>query len=127
MSVNTVVGSSCKFSIGATAYSAQVTGYDISGDADVAPIKTLGDKAYPKTDDNDSLNLSYLYDDESGLAGALWTAKKAGTSVSIEAQLGDSKYSGTMYVQNCSSAVTADGATTGTAVLIGSLDLADVS
>lgn len=127
MSVTTVVGSSCTFKIGATAYSAQVTGYDIQGDSDVAGVKTLTDKAYPKTDDNDSLNLSYMYDDESGLAGALWTAYKAGTSVSLEAQLGDSKYTGTMYVQSCGASVAADGPTTGTAAFIGSLTLADVA
>jgi hypothetical protein len=47
--------------------------------------------------------------------------------VSIEAQLGDSKYTGTMYVQSCGSSVNAEGATTGSASLIGALTLADVS
>jgi hypothetical protein len=127
MTATSIPGSSCTFKIGATVYSAQVTGYDISGDSDLAPIKTLSDKAYPKNDDNDTLNLSYLYDDESGLAGALWTAYKAGTSLSIEAQLGDSKYTGTMYVTAAGSGVTAEGATTGTAAFIGDLTLADVA
>lgn len=127
MTATSVPGSSCTFKIGATVYSAQVTGYEISGESDLAPVKTLSDKAYPKNDDNDTLNLSYLYDDESGLAGALWTAYKAGTSISIEAALGDSDYTGSMYVTSASSSVTADGATTGSATMIGSLAHGDVA
>lgn len=127
MTATSVPGSSCTFKIGATVYSAQVTGYDIQGDSDLAPIKTLSDKAYPKNDDNDTLNLSYLYDDESGLAGALWTAYKSGDAISIEAALGDSKYTGSMYLTSASSSVTADGATTGSASMVGSLTHADVA
>lgn len=125
MAVISVAGSACTFKVGATAYSAQVTGGSLSVTPNIARTKTLSDTAYPIVDLEHSLSIDYLYDAEDGLVGALNTAAIAGTGLTIELIVGDSKWSGTMYVTDLGPSFSADGVTTGSCSMIGTLALAD--
>ena len=125
MAVVTVAGSACTFKIGATPYSAQITGGSINVTPSIARTKTLTDTAYPLTDLEHSASIDYLYDGEDALVGALNTAAIAGTGLTVEWLIGDTKWSGTMYVTDLGPSFSADGVTTGSVSLIGSLALAD--
>lgn len=125
MPVVSVAGSACTFKIGATAYSAQVTGGTVTVSPNIARTKTLSDTAYPLVDLVHEASIEFLYDEETGLAGAINTAAIAGTGLSLEIVIGDSKFSGTMYVTDLSPSYSADGVTTSSASFIGTLALAD--
>lgn len=125
MAVTTVVGSSCDFKISSTSYAAQVTSGTVTVTPNIARTKTLSDTAYPKVDLVHEANLEFMYDEETGLAGALDTAAIAGTGLTLTIVVGDSKFSGTMYVTDLSHNYSADGAVTSSASFIGSLTLAD--
>lgn len=125
MAVVSVAGSACTFKIGATAYSAQVTAGTITVSPNIARTKTLSDTAYPLTDLVHEASVEFVYDEETGLAGAINTAAIAGTGLSLEIVIGDSKFSGTMYVTDLGASYSADGLTTSNASFIGTLALAD--
>lgn len=125
MAVVTAVGSSCDFKIASTSYSAQVTSGSVTTTPNIARTKTLSDTAYPKVDLVHEANIEFFYDEETGLAGALDTAAVAGTGLTLTIVIGDSKFSGTMYVTSLEHSYSADGAVTSTASFTGSLTLAD--
>jgi len=125
MAVVSVVGSQCDFKISSTSYSAQVTAGTVTVSPNIARTKTLSDTAYPKTDLVHEASLEFIYDEETGLAGALDTAAIAGTGLSLVIVIGDSKFSGTMYVTDLAHSYSADGMATTSATFIGSLTLAD--
>ena len=77
MPATAITGSQFTFTYNAVAYSAQVTGGTVSRETSVTRIKTLTDMAYKNTDDNCTLEVSFLYDEETGLVGALNTAQGA--------------------------------------------------
>lgn len=125
MAVVSVAGSACNFKIGATSYAAQVTGGNVTVTPNIARTKTLSDTAYPLVDLVHEATIEFVYDEETGLTGAINTAAIAGTGLSLEIVIGDSKFSGTMYVTDLGASYTADGITTANASFIGSLTLAD--
>ncbi len=125
MAVVNVVGSACDFKISSTSYAAQVTSGTVTTTPNIARTKTLTDTAYPKVDLVHEADLEFLYDEETGLAGALDVAAIAGTGLSLVIVIGDSKFSGTMYVTNLSHSYSGDGMATTSASFIGSLTLAD--
>lgn len=125
MAVVTVAGSACDFKISSTSYSAQVTAGTVTVSPNIARTKTLSDTAYPLVDLVHEASLEFVYDEETGLAGALNTAAIAGTGLSLTIVIGDSKFSGTMYVTDLSPSYSADGLTTSSASFIGTLSLAD--
>ena len=67
----------------------------------------------------------FINDDESGLLGDLNTAAIAGTGLTIALVIGDTKWTGTMYVTDLGPSFSADGLTTSSASMIGTLTLAD--
>jgi hypothetical protein len=125
MAVISVAGSAITFTVGATARSAQVTGGSVSVTPSIARTKTLTDTAYPLTDLEHSLSIDFVYDDETGLLGDLNTAAIAGTGLTIALVIGDTKWTGTMYVTDLGPSFSADGLTTSSASMIGTLALAD--
>lgn len=126
MSVVSVTGASFTVKVGATAYTAQITDGTVVQTPTISRIKTLGDVAYPQTDKESSASLNFLYDEETGLYGALNTASLTGAGLSIEIVGGDAKWTGTMYVNgDLSVSYAADGVATCSCSLIGSLTLAD--
>lgn len=125
MSVTAIKGSQFTVTIGATAYSGQVTGANINRTTPVTSIPTLGDMAYVSGPSDWAVAVDFLYDEETGLYGALNTAQGAGTGLSVAIVGGDAKWTGTMYVSDASVQVTADGVATASANFVGSLTLAD--
>lgn len=125
MAVVSVVGSACDFKIVSTSYAAQVTSGTVTTTPNIARTKTLTDTAYPKVDLVHEADLEFVYDEETGLAGALDTAAIAGTGLALTVVIGDSKFSGTMYVTALSHTYSGDGMATSSASFIGSLTLAD--
>ena len=125
MAVVSVAGSACNFKIGATSYSAQVTAGTVTVTPNIARTKTLSDTAYPLVDLTHEASIEFLYDEETGLTGAINTAAIAGTGLTLEIVIGDSKFSGTMYVTDMSASYSADGLTTSSATFLGTLALAD--
>lgn len=121
-----VAGSAFTVTIGATAYSAQITKGTITLNNTVVRTKTLTDVAYATTDKDGSLSIEGIYDDETGLVGALQTAAAAGTSVNIVIVGGDTKWTGSaMYVESVDSAFDATGIATVSASFTGLMVLAD--
>lgn len=126
MAVTTVTGASFTVTIGATAYTSQITDGTIVQTPTISRIKTLGDVAYPQTDKESSASLNFLLDDETGLYGALNTASLTGASLSVSIVGGDIKWTGTMYVNgDLSVSYAADGVATCSASFVGALTVAD--
>lgn len=125
MPATAIAGASFTFTIGATAYSGQVTGGTITRETAVTRIKTLSTYAMATTDDQWTMDVAALYDEEVGLYGALNTAQGAGTSVSVSVVGGDAKWTGTMYVTSAAVTYSADGIATLAASFLGDLTLAD--
>jgi hypothetical protein len=127
MAVVSVVGSACDFKISSTSYAAQVTSGTVTTSPNIARTKTLTDTAYPLVDLSHEADLEFVYDEETGLAGALNTAAIAGTGVALTIKIGDATFSGTMYVTAVSHNYSGDGLATSSASFIGTLTLADAA
>ena len=125
MPATAITGSQFTFTYNAVAYSAQVTGGTITRETSITRIKTLTDMAYKSTDDNCTLEVSWLYDEEPGLVGALNTAQGSGAANAVAIVGGDAKWTGNMTVSSVSTEFTADGIATCSATLEGALTLAD--
>jgi uncharacterized protein YbbC (DUF1343 family) len=125
MPATAITGSQFTFTYNAVAYSAQVTGGTVTRETAVTRIKTLTDMAYKNSDDNCTLEVSFLYDEETGLVGALNTAQGSGTANAISLVGGDAKWTGNMSVSSVSTEFTADGIATCSATLEGALTFAD--
>lgn len=125
MPATAITGSQFTFTYNAVAYSAQVTGGTITRETSITRIKTLTDMAYKSTDDNCTLEVSWLYDEETGLVGALNTAQGSGAANAVAIVGGDAKWTGNMTVSSVSTEFTADGIATCSATLEGALTLAD--
>ncbi len=125
MPVVSVAGSQFTVTIGATAYSAQITGGTITTTSTITRTKTLSDVAYPQTDLMYEAALDYLYDEETGLYGAINTAMQTGTGLTVAIVGGDAKWTGTMYATGNEVKFAADGIAEASVSLTGSLTLAD--
>lgn len=125
MAVVSIAGSQFTFKVGATDYSAQVTGGTITTTASINRVKTLTDTAYPLSDKMHEVSIEYLYDEETGVYGALETAALAGTGLTVEIKGGDAKWSGTLYVNGNEVKFAADGVGEASSTFVGLLTLAD--
>lgn len=126
MALVSVAGSSFTVTIGSTAYTAQITKGSISLTNTITRTKTLSDVVSMTTDRDGSLSIEALYDDETGLLGALSSAAVAGTSVNVVIVGGDTKWTGaTMFVESVEGAFEATGIATMTASFSGIMVLSD--
>lgn len=83
MAVVSITGAEFTVTVGATAYSDQVTSGTITSTPNIVRTVTLGSVAYNQTDLVSSLSIEFLYDDNTGLYDALQTAIASAASVSI--------------------------------------------
>ena len=78
-----ITGAQFTVTVGAVAYSAQVTSGTITTTPTVTRTKTLSGVAFDQTDLNSTVSIEYLYDDNTGLYDALQTAITAGTALAV--------------------------------------------
>lgn len=127
MAVTSVAGSAFTVTIGATAYTSQVTSGTISVQNNFSMVDTLDDTAYTVTKVKHEVTLEFLYDTETGMFGALQTAATAGTAVTVAIVGGDAKWTGTssMYVSALEGGFETTGPATATVTLVGVMTFAD--
>jgi len=125
MAATAIAGAQFTFTINSTAYSGQITGGTITRETPITRIKTLTDVANPNTDDMWSMDAAFLYDEETGLYGALNTAQGSGSAVTVAIVGGDAKWTGSMNVASSAVTYAADGVATVAASFMGTLTLAD--
>ena len=125
MAVISITGSQFTVSLAGTAYSAQVTGGTVTTTPTVSRTKTLTDTDYSLTDLLSEVSLDYLYDEETGMYGALETANLTGASVAVIIVGGDAKWTGTMYCTKNETKFAADAVASASCTLVGTLVLAD--
>ena len=127
MAVMSLAGSTFIVKIGSTSYAEQITDGTVTHTPTISRTKTLGAIAYPLTDQVWTVKIGYLYDEEAGFHGALNTGAIAGTGLTVEISSTDAKFNGTMYVTGTEVKFAADGVAQGSAELIGTLALTDIT
>ncbi len=125
MPATAITGAQFTATVNSVAYSAQVTNGSISRETSITRIKTLTDTAIKNTDDNWTMELGFLYDEETGLYGIVNTAQGTGAQLTVAIVGGDAKWTGSMTVESCGVEFTADGIATCTVAMQGALTLAD--
>lgn len=125
MPVVNIAGSQFTVTVGATDYSAQVTGGTITSTPTVTRTKTLSDTGYKLTDLMWEVQADFLYDEETGFYGAINTGAIAGTGLTVAIVGGDAKWTGTMYCTGHEVKFASDGVAEASATFMGSLTLAD--
>ena len=125
MPVTAITGAQFTVTHDSVAYTGQVTGLSLQRDTPVTSIRTLSDKARKNTDDNWVGTVDFLYDEETGMYGALNTLQGSGTPSSISYVGGDAKWTGSVYITSVNMSVTADGIATCSCSFEGSLTFAD--
>ena len=78
-----VTGAEFTVTVGATAYTSQVTAGTVVSTPTVVRTKTLDSVNFAQTDLNGTATLDFLYDDNTGLFDALQTSIAAGTSLAV--------------------------------------------
>jgi hypothetical protein len=81
MSAVGVAGSQFTVTVGATAYTDQVTTGTITTSPTITRTKTMGSVNFSQTDLDSTISIDFLYDGQSGMYETLYTAAAAGTSV----------------------------------------------
>ena len=109
MSVVSVAGATFTVTLNSTAYTDQVTTGTISIEPVIERTKTLGGVAFTKVDANTTTELEFLYDDTTGMYGALETAAAAGTGVTVSIDGGTGVWTGTAYIEKLDAEFAADG------------------
>ena len=115
MAVVSITGAEFTVTVASVAYTDQVTSGTITTTPTVTRTKTLGGVAFNQTDLNSTVNLSFLYDDNSGLYDALQTSIAAGTSLAVEV------IGATVWIDSCETTFEAAGVATCTVSFTGSL------
>jgi hypothetical protein len=128
MPVTHLAGAEFTVKIGATDYTAQITEGSIERTANVVKTKTLGPNTVAtQTDREDSLSVSLLYDEESGLYKALHDATDSLSAVAVEIVGGGGKWtSSSMSVSSLSAQFNAEDVASCSATLEGLLAFAAV-
>jgi hypothetical protein len=121
MPATSVAGADFTVTVGAVAYSAQVTTGTITTTSTITRTRTLGpDNAFTQTDLISALALSFLYDEDTGAFDALQTAADAGTGVAVSITGGGGTWTGAaMYVESVDTTFDATGVATCSASLTG--------
>lgn len=120
-----IAGSQFTVTYNSVNVSAQVKEGTITATPTITRTKTLSDTDFQITDLVHEVEVTFLYDEESGFHGAINTAAIAGTGVTVSIVGGDAKWDGTLYCQGLEVSFAADGVAESTGSFIGSLTLAD--
>ena len=126
MATVSVTGAQFTVTIGATAYTAQVTAGTITAANTVNNVRVLDTtKVYYHADRDWTVGVEYLFDDEAAMYGAINTAGAAGTPISVLIVGNDTKWTGTLYVVSNNVSYDATGLATVSASFNGTLVVAD--
>lgn len=125
MPVVSVTGAQFTVKLATIAYTSQITSGTIAFANTVNQVKTLNDKVYYNADRESTLSLEYLFDDETAMYGAINTAAVAGTALAIEVIGGDTKFTGSLFVQSNDVTFAADGIATVSCSFMGTITVAD--
>jgi len=120
-----VTGAVFTVQIAATQYEDQVT----SGTINTAPIivrtKTLSGVAFDQTDLNSTMSLDFLFDEATGMYGALQTAIAGAASVSVTIESATGTWIGAaMFIESADLTYPADGVVTVSTSFTGSVTFA---
>ena len=108
-----VAGAAFTVTIGATAYTSQVTTGTVNTAPTITRTKTLADVAFDQTDLNSTISVDFLYDEDTGLYDALQTAIAAGSSLAVEVASASGTWTGSaMYPESLDMTFDATGVAT---------------
>ena len=108
-----VAGAAFTVTIGATAYTSQVTTGTVNTAPTITRTKTLDDVAFDQTDLNSTISVDFLYDEDTGLYDALQTAIAAGSSLAVEVASASGTWTGSaMYPESLDMTFDATGVAT---------------
>jgi hypothetical protein len=125
MAVVSVAGAAFTVTLGVTPYTDQVTTGTITTTPTIVRTPTLGDVSFVQTDLNSTVNLTFLYDEASGMYDALQTAIAAGNDVALDIASATGTWTGAaMYVDSCDVAFEATGVATCTVNFTGTVTFA---
>jgi len=125
MAVVSITGAEFTVEVASVAYTDQVTSGTITTTPTITRTKTLGGVAFNQTDLNSTVNLSFLYDDNSGLYDALQTSITAGTSIALEVVGDTGTWTGAaVWIDSCETSFEAAGMATCTVSFTGPLTFA---
>lgn len=117
-----VAGAAFTVEVDTTAYTSQVTTGTITTTPTITRTKTLDDVAFDQTDLNSTMSLDFLYDEESGLYGALQTAIAAANTIAVVVQSATGEWSGaSMSIDGLDLTFDATGVATASLSLTGSV------
>ena len=117
-----VAGGAFTVDIDSTGYEEQITSGTVTITPTITRTKTLSGVNFKQTDLNGSAQLSFLYDENSGMYDALATASSAGNDVQLDVHSVSGHWVGAaMYIESLEMTVDAAGVATATATFTGSL------
>lgn len=94
MAVVSVAGAAFTVDIASVGYEDQVTSGTISFEPTIVRTKTLSDVDFTQTDLNTTGSIEFLYDENSGMYEALYTAVAAGNSVALDIRSASGHWAG---------------------------------
>ena len=121
MPATSVAGSVFTVDVDGDDYEAQVTSGTVTLTPTITRTKTLSSVDFKKTDLESAANLSFLYDEDTGMYDALATHAAAGSSASVTIAGGAGTWTGTCYVESLEMSVDAAGVATATVNLVGTI------
>ena len=120
-----VTGAVFTVSVGAVQYEDQITSGTINTTPVIVRTKTLSDVAFDQVDLNSTMSLDFLYDEDSGLYGALQTAVAAGSAVAVTVASTAGTWTGTgMNIESVDLTYPADNVATVSTSLTGTVTFA---
>ena len=122
MAVVSVAGAAFTVDVANVGYESQVTSGTISFEPTVVRTKTLDDVDFTQTDLNTTMSIEFLYDENTGMYEALYTAMAAGNSVGIDVRSATGHWDGpAMMVESLEANFEAAGVATATIGLTGTV------
>jgi len=120
-----VTGAAFTVKIGATQYEDQITSGTINTTPTIVRTKTLSGVAFDQTDLNSTMTLDFLFDEVTGMYGALQTAIATAASVVVEVESASGKWTGSaMFIESADLTYPADGVVTVSTSFTGSVTFA---
>jgi hypothetical protein len=120
-----VTGAVFTVSIGATQYEDQVTSGTINTTPTIVRTKTLSGVAFDQTDLNSTMTLDFLFDEVTGMYGALQTAIAGAASVAVVVESTSGTWTGAaMLIESADLTYPADGVVTVSTSFTGSVTFA---
>jgi hypothetical protein len=113
MAAVSVAGAAFTVDVASVGYEDQVTSGTITTTPTIVRTKTLSSVAFDQTDLNSTMNLEFLYDENSGLYDALQTAIAGGLTVAVDVRSAVGHWAGNaMSIESAEVTFAADGIAT---------------